>query len=187
MMSEVDRSVILAELERARQTFHDLLDQATPADLRRRSSGTKWNNEQLLFHMLFGYLVVRALIPIVRCFGLLPPSASRAFAWLLNAGRAPFNAVNYAGSRVGAVVFNAARMGRRFDRVADGLRRRLERTPESALRRGMHFPVSWDPFFRDYMTLADVYAYPTKHFEFHRRQLSLGQADGRQPPGSRGL
>ncbi len=174
MADDVDRSAIIADLERARRTFHDLLDQATPADLRRRSDGTRWDNEQLLFHMLFGYLIVRALIPLVRLFGLLPPPASKAFAWLLNTARAPFNLVNYAGSCAGAVVFSAGRLGRRFDRVADGLRRRLERTPESVLRRGMRFPVSWDPFFRDYMTLADVYSYPTKHFDFHRRQLTLG-------------
>lgn len=32
----------------------------------------------------------------------------------------------------------------------------------------------WDPFFNDYMTLADVYRYPTQHFRFHEQQLSLG-------------
>lgn len=128
--------------------------------------------------MLFGYLVVRALIPLVRFFGRLPDPASKAFARLLDAGRGPFNLINYGGSCAGAVVFNAGRMDRRFDLVAAGLRRRLERTPEAALRRGMHFPVSWDPFFRDYMTLADVYAYPTKHYDFHRRQLTLDRARG---------
>jgi hypothetical protein len=37
----------------------------------------------------------------------------------------------------------------------------------------MAFPVRWDPFFKPVMTLADVYHYPTQHFEFHRRQLTL--------------
>jgi hypothetical protein len=38
----------------------------------------------------------------------------------------------------------------------------------------MHYPTRWDPFFIDYMTLADVYRFPTQHFHFHRRQLSFG-------------
>ena len=25
----------------------------------------------------------------------------------------------------------------------------------------MHFPVGWDPYFKDVMTVADVYHYPT--------------------------
>ena len=37
----------------------------------------------------------------------------------------------------------------------------------------MAYPVSWDPFFRDTMTLEDVYHFPTQHFEFHRGQLTL--------------
>ena len=44
--------------------FRRLLAQATPADLARRSTVTKWTNEQLLFHMLFGCLIVRALLPV---------------------------------------------------------------------------------------------------------------------------
>ena len=28
--------------------------------------------------------------------------------------------------------------------------------------------------FKDVMTLADLYHYPTQHFEFHQRQLTLG-------------
>jgi hypothetical protein len=43
------------------------------------------------------------------------------------------------------------------------------------LERGMHYPTRWDPFFKDYMTLADVYLFPTQHFDFHRRQLTLAE------------
>jgi hypothetical protein len=28
-------------------------------------------------------------------------------------------------------------------------------------------------FFRDYMTLEDVYRYPGQHFDFHARQLTI--------------
>jgi len=33
---------------------------------------------------------------------------------------------------------------------------------EDSLNRGMHFPVGWDPYFNDYMTLRDVYHYATQ-------------------------
>ena len=38
--------------------------------------------------------------------------------------------------------------------------------------------TSWDPFFADYMTLADIYHYPTQHFRFHQRQLTLSPPRG---------
>jgi len=40
----------------------------------------------------------------------------------------------------------------------------------------MHYPTRWDPFFREYMTLGELFRYPTQHFDFHRRQLTLGSA-----------
>jgi len=49
---------IAAEMERARVDFRHLMDNATSAELRAGTDGTKWTNEQLLFHMLFGYLLV---------------------------------------------------------------------------------------------------------------------------------
>jgi hypothetical protein len=54
----LDRAAVHDELERARIEFRELLDKASAASLRRRSSGTRWTNRQLLFHMLFGYLIV---------------------------------------------------------------------------------------------------------------------------------
>jgi hypothetical protein len=69
---EPDRRAVHEEMEQARQMFHCLLDNATVADPRRPSSGTKWTNEQLLFHMLFGYLIVRALLVLARIFSRLP-------------------------------------------------------------------------------------------------------------------
>ncbi|WP_261382549.1 hypothetical protein [Arthrobacter sp. UKPF54-2] len=39
----------------------------------------------------------------------------------------------------------------------------------------------WDPFFRARMSLADVYAYPVDHFDFHAAQLS---AEGPVSPQS---
>lgn len=50
----MERRDITKEMERARADFHQLLDSATSAELRAPTHGTKWTNEQLLFHMLFG-------------------------------------------------------------------------------------------------------------------------------------
>ena len=41
----------------------------------------------------------------------------------------------------------------------------------------MHFPTTWDPFFTGYMTLADLYRYPTRHFYYHLEQLTLTNTD----------
>jgi hypothetical protein len=177
VVSAVSRQEIHAEMQRARETFHALLAQASPADLRRASRGTRWTNEQLLFHMLFGYLIVRALLVLVRVVARLPDHVGRGFAWLLNSASTPFHVVNYWGSCAGARVFGHERMGARFDQVIASLQRHLADETETALGRGMRFPTRWDPFFTDVMTLADVYHYATQHFEFHREQLTLDSGD----------
>lgn len=169
---------VSAELEEACVSFHRLLDAMSPDDLRRPTNGTKWNNEELLFHMLFGYLIMWALILIVRIFSRLPMRASMLFAMLLNGLTVPFNIVNYLGSRIGAKVYKSERMGAKFDKVAASLRRKLAAESDRSLYREMYFPAKWDPFFKDRMSLADVYHYPTQHFEFHRWQLSTGPVAG---------
>jgi hypothetical protein len=62
------RSEIHRELDLACERFHSLLRDASASDLRRRSDGTRSNNRQLLFHRLFGYVIVRCLLPLVRFF-----------------------------------------------------------------------------------------------------------------------
>ena len=171
------RAAVRAEMEQARQDFHSLLRHATAADLRRPSDGISWTNQQLLFHMLFGYLIVRALLVLLRLFGLLPDGASKAFARLVDSARKPFDVINCLGSCAGARIIPPRRMPGMLDRVIAALHRRLEREPDSALRQAMHYPTTWDPFFAGYMTLADIYHYPTQHFRFHQRQLTLS------PPG----
>ncbi len=77
---------VAAEMERARVDFHHLLDNATSAELRASTDGTKWTNEQLLLHMLFGYLLVHNLLILVKACTRLPSNAcSKAFAGTLNA------------------------------------------------------------------------------------------------------
>ena len=99
----VDKQTVQQAMERDRASFRQFLD-STDADLRRPTEGTRWNNRQLLLHMLLGYLVVRVLLVLVRVFGRLPVPTSRGFARLLNAATVPFDAVNYAGARVAGTV-----------------------------------------------------------------------------------
>ena len=175
-MEAVNREAIYAELWRARVTFRRLVEDASPEDLAKASNGTRWTNQQLLFHMLFGYLVTRALIVLARLFARLPAGASRAFARLLDAVTTPFHWVNYLGSCAGAKAFPRRRMAGKLDQVTMALEQQLRAKTTAQLHCGMHYPVRWDPFFKDFMTLADLYHYPTQHFEFHQRQLTLGQS-----------
>jgi hypothetical protein len=124
--------------------------------------------------MLFGYLLMRALIVLARVFAYLPNSASRMFARVLDAVTGPFHWINYLGSCAGAKVFPTRRMAGKLDRVTMALEQRLHAETTARLRSRMHYPMRWDPFFKDFMTLADLYHYPTQHFEFHQRQLTLG-------------
>lgn len=67
-------------------------------------------------------------------------------------------------------------MERVMDNVTDSLIRTLGRASEKQLARGMHFPVGWDPYFGDYMTVQDVLHYATQHYQHYRRQLTLSNA-----------
>ncbi len=60
-----------------------------------------------------------------------------------------------------------------LDRVVASLHRKLDLETDDALRRGMAFPTGWDPYFRDHMSLLEVYHYGTQHFDHHRAQLTL--------------
>ena len=170
-----DRQSIHAELERVRADFHHLVASATPVALRRRTNGTRWTNQQMLWHMAFGYLIVQRLLPLVRMFGRFPDPLSRGFATLLNWGTRPFHLINYLGACGGAVVFHGPPLTGRLNRTLDQLHRHLEAETDESLSRRMHFPVDWDPFFRDSMTVEQVYRYGTQHYDFHRAQLTLDE------------
>jgi hypothetical protein len=66
-------------------------------------------------------------------------------------------------------------MERLMDRATSRLQSSLRTQSEQSLARGMHFPEGWDPYFADFMTLLDIYHYPTQHYDHHRRQLTLAR------------
>jgi hypothetical protein len=171
--ARVDRDDIAADLERARVEFHALVAAASPDDWDKPTFGTRWTNEQLLFHMLFGYMLVRRLLVLVRVFSRLPDSVSRIFANVLDSATKPFHIINYYSSCAAALVYNRRRMVRKLDREIASLQRKLAREVADDFARGMHYPPHWDPFFDEFMTLADVYRYPGRHFDFHAQQLTL--------------
>jgi hypothetical protein len=171
---DTNKQAIHAELERVRQTFARHVAEMNRDDLRRRSNGTRWTNRQLLFHMLFGYMLVRNLLWMVKALGRLPRATTKPFAALLNFGTPLFHPINYLGSVGGGTVFTPQRMQRRLDRIIAKLEGDLDKQGEQDLQRGMYYPTKWDPYFKPYMQLADIYHYPTQHFDHHERQLSTG-------------
>jgi SAM-dependent methyltransferase len=178
---------IRAQLERDRAEFTDLVRRCTPADLARVSNGTRWTNRELVFHMLFGYLITRTLRLVIKIVGRVPVGVQRRFAALLDAGTRPFDRINYWGSVVGGRLLRPASMVAWMDRVITALCRHLDRDGAAALQVAMAFPTRWDPYFTDRMTLAGLYRYSTLHFDHHRRQLTLDErTDPPMPAGSVG-
>lgn len=171
--SASDREAIRAELARSRAVFASLASGARPADLRRSTVGTRWTNQRLLFHMLFGYLILMTVLRLVRTFWCLPGRYRRRLRGRLERGQALVPCRQLAGSCGGAVVFRGPHLVARFDRTVASLHRHLDKQTDAALVRAMHFPIHWDPYFADRMTLADVYHYGTPHFDHHVRQLTL--------------
>jgi len=167
----VGRNEIVEELRRVQADFHQLVGTATAEDLRRRSNGTRWSNRQLLFHMVFGYLIVRTLLPLVHALGRL--GHSRGFAATLNAGRHPFHLINYLGSCGGGQLLTTRTEVALLDRTVDALQRKLAAETDASLALTMHFPTAWDPYFKPTMSVLDVYHFAAQHYDHHRRQLNL--------------
>jgi len=173
----MDPQQIDVEMQRAQAEFHQLITSASVADLRRATDGTRWTNEQLLFHMVLGYGVVRTLLSLVRMLGRL--GHSRGFAATLNAGRRPFHWINYVGPCVAARLLTPRVMTVVLDGAIRSLRRRLAVETERSLALSMHVPTDWDPYFKPTMSALDVYHFGTQHFDHHRRQLTLAQPQAR--------
>jgi hypothetical protein len=89
------RDEIHSERERARTEFHGLIENSTPADLARSSNETRWTNRELLFHMLFGYLITWNLRYLVKVISRAPRRLHSAFADALDSATRSFHVIYY--------------------------------------------------------------------------------------------
>ena len=175
MTQDDDKKVVETvrlELEAARVSFHALLDSLTEEDARRPSLNPGWTNGEILAHMLFGFIILNALVPMARVWGRLPQGSSKPFAWLLNASSRPFNWFNALGARMQGKVFTYQRVGKKFDRVCDALLKRAASIKAEEWQHGMYYPTKWDSNFSEFMTLEKLFHYPVIHFNSHTKQIS---------------
>jgi hypothetical protein len=161
------KTALLSELEDSRLTFHTLLNSLSDEDLQKESRNPPWTNKQILFHMVFGFFLLPSLIVIVILFGRLPITFSKRFATMLNLAVRPFNVINSLGPRGGGKVFTRQGLSKGYDLVFALIVRLMQLIPEDELQRGMYYPTKWDPLFSDYMTLAEIFRFPMRHFYFH--------------------
>jgi hypothetical protein len=163
---------VRSEFESVRSSFHALLGSLSESDMRRPSLNPGWTNGEIIAHMLFGFVVVDALVPMARLWGRLPKNSSKPFAWLLNALRRPFHWFNALGARMQGKVFTYQRVGKLLDSICEALLKKAASIKKEEWQRGMYYPTKWDPNFSDFMTLEKVFHYPVIHFHYHVKQIS---------------
>jgi hypothetical protein len=170
--AESIKAGLRAELESTRADFHELLQTLSDEAWHRQSRNLGWTNGQILFHMTFGFMILRSLIPLVRVFGSLPKQYSKLFSKALDLATPLFNRINAFGARGGGTVFGRRRLGARFESTYRSLLRMLDTIGDDEWGKGMYYPTRWDPLFDEYMTLEKLFQYPIMHFRFHRDQLA---------------
>lgn len=170
--AESIKARLRAELESTRADFQGLLHTFSEEEWRRQSRNPGWTNGQILFHMTFGFMILRSLIPLVRVFGKLPKQYSKLFRHALDVSTPLFNRVNAFGARGGGTIFDRRRLGKRFESTYRSLLRILDTIGDDEWDKGMYYPTRWDPLFDEYMTLEKLFHYPIIHFRFHRDQLA---------------
>ena len=156
MSGPVDRQAIHAELELARGTFQTLMATASPPQLSRRTRRHEVDQPaDALPHALRvpDRAQAAAAGALLRtASGPVQPAVRPAS----NAGTRPFHVVNYLGACGGALVVprpQAGGSGSTGPSPATCTEHLDEETDETLARR-MHFPVGWDPYFRDTMMSA---------------------------------
>jgi len=170
--AESIKARLRAELESTRADFHGLLHILSEDEWRRQSRNPGWTNGQILFHMTFGFMILRWLIPLVRVFGRLPKRYSKLFSNALDVSTPLFDRVNAFGARGGGTIFDRRRLGKRFEITYRSLLRMLDTIGDDEWGKGMYYPTRWDPLFDEYMTLEKLFQYPIIHFRFRRDQLA---------------
>ncbi len=166
------KMAIRSELEATRATFHALLALLSEDDLHQPSHNAGWANGEILAHMLFGFIVLNALLPMARLWGYLPRKSSKPLAWLLNAFTGLFNWFNAVGARLQARIFTCQRLGSLYDLALLSLKRQIDSIQDNEWGHGMYYPTKWDSNFSDFMTIEKLLHYPVVHFNYHMRQIA---------------
>jgi hypothetical protein len=167
---------LIAELESTRSTFLSAIASLSKDDLRRRSYIAGWTNGELLFHMAFGFLIIPSLVRMIRFWSLFPTSFSKPFAVLLDVSSPAFNWINGLGPHLGARIYAGKSLGKKYDRTFVKIMRMLSSSTDTDLASGMYYPKSWDPLFGSYVTLEDLFHYPSAHLLSHLKQVRTEQA-----------
>jgi len=164
--------LIRADLDVTRATVRSLLDSFSKEDWRRQSLNPLLAHGEVMAHMVFGFVVVIALLPLTRLWGRLPKDSSRAFARMLNRFTGPFNRVNAFGARMQGRLFAPDRIGAVYDWAAGLLLKKAATIGDAEWGRGMYYPTRWDSNFSEFMTLEKLFRYPVTHFNIHLRQIA---------------
>ena len=162
---------IKLEFNSARNEFQKLLNLLSDDDFRKKSHNPGWNNNEILFHMLFGFMIIIPLISIIRFFGKKPKKYSAVFSKVLNSSTSLFNWINAIGARGGGMIFKRHALSYRFYKTIEALNNKLDSVSENELKQGMYYPLKWDSLFAEYMTLEKLFRYPIAHFKFHKKQI----------------
>lgn len=74
---------------------------------------------------------------------------------------------------MGGRLFTEARMGRQMEADTAKILRFYDHASPDEMGRGMTIPPSWDPYFSTWMDRAQLMTWAPKHYQHHRRQLTL--------------
>ncbi len=164
--------LVRADLDATRASIRSLLDSFSKEDWRRQSLNPGWTNGEVMAHMVFGFVVVIALLPLTRLWGRLPKDYSRPFARMLDRFTGPFNRVNAFGARAQGRLFAPDRLAAVYDRAERWLLKKAASIGDAEWERGMYYPTRWDSNFSEFMTVEELFRYPVTHFNFHLGQIA---------------
>ena len=169
---EARRAQLRADLELARQEFHTLVSSIPDQAWTQPSRNAGWNNDQLVFHILLGFILVQPLSFVLIFFGHLPDVCSQIFAGILNLATPLFNLINKIGPRFAARWLGRAGIVRKFDQISDALVKQLDHSKPGHWVLSMRYPTRWDPRFKDDMHLEEVFRYAIAHLHHHSAQIT---------------
>jgi hypothetical protein len=167
--------MIRTELEKSRAEFHATLNSMTLDTWNKQSRNPAWTNGEVMFHIMFAYMLIPRLWWILKFFTHLPKSYSKVFAAILTFFTPLYHFANKNGPRGGAKIYKLQKLGKKYDKVHKSILRKLNSMKPEDFELGMYYPQGWDKNnFKEYMTMEDLFLWSTLHFKYHfNRHLSI--------------